>query len=261
MTLFSANLGFLWKDLALPDAIRAACQHGFDAVECHWPYDTAVSEVRAALKETGLPMIGLNTPLAQNEDGNFGIAAIKGREKEAREGVLQALSYAAAINARGVHVMAGKAEKTPEAEASFIELLSFAADAAATQGIEIWIEAINPIDVPGYYLNHTDTAIELIKAIGAPHLGLMFDCYHVGKQGGDVLRELGHCWPYIRHIQIAGVPDRGEPDDSTVSYEDICRDLIRRGYQGYVGAEYQPQHSVEQGLGWLAWLRQALPTD
>lgn len=261
MTLFSANLGFLWNDLALPDAIRAAHRHGFDAVECHWPYGIAASEVRAALEETGIPMLGLNTPLATDDDDNFGLAAVPGYEKEAREGVLKALSYAAEIGARGVHVMAGKAEKTHQAEATFIALLSFAADAAAKQGKEIWIEAINPIDVPGYYLNRTDAAIKLIEAVGAPHLGLMFDCYHVGKQGGDILHELDHCWPYIRHIQIAGVPDRGEPDISVVSYEEVCRDLTRRGYQGYIGAEYRPQKSVEEGLGWLAHLRQSISAD
>ena len=39
MTAFSANLGFLWNDRPLADAIRAARAAGFDAVECHWPYD------------------------------------------------------------------------------------------------------------------------------------------------------------------------------------------------------------------------------
>jgi hydroxypyruvate isomerase len=258
MILFSANLGFLWKDLELPDAIRAAYWHGFDAVECHWPYDTPSSEVLVALEDTGLPMLGLNTPLAKGDAENFGLAAIPGREKEAREGVLTALGYAAEISARGIHVMAGKVEKTPEAEACFLSLLGFAADAAAKQDLEIWIEPINSMDVPGYYLNHTDAALRLIKAIDAPHLGLMFDCYHIAKQGGDVLRELDQCWPFIRHIQIAGVPDRGEPHHSTVCYETLCHDLLRRGYQGYLGAEYRPRKSVEQGLCWLSDLRQTL---
>lgn len=261
MFLFSANLGFLWKNLALPDAIRAAHRHGFDAVECHWPYANDPSEVKAALEETGLPMLGLNTPLAQDEVGNFGLAAIPGREKEAQEGVLQALNYATEIGAMGVHVMAGKAEKTAKAEICLTALLSFAAEAADNLGIEIWIEPINPIDVPGYYLNHCDEALALIEAVDKPALGLMFDCYHVGKQGGDIQRELANCWPHIRHIQIAGVPDRGEPDQGSVSYDEICHDLFRRGYQRYIGAEYRPRQSVEQGIGWLSGLRQALSED
>ena len=61
MTRFSANLGFMWTELPLPKAIEAAAQYGFDAVECHFPYQTPVAEVTDALKRTGLKMLGLNT--------------------------------------------------------------------------------------------------------------------------------------------------------------------------------------------------------
>ena len=66
---FSANLGFLWNDRSLPDAIRAAKVAGFDAVECHWPFDVPAAEVFAALEETGLTMLGLNTRLLPGDDG------------------------------------------------------------------------------------------------------------------------------------------------------------------------------------------------
>ena len=46
---FSANLGFLWAELALPEAIHAAKAARFGAVECHWPYDTSPEEVARAL--------------------------------------------------------------------------------------------------------------------------------------------------------------------------------------------------------------------
>ena len=47
MLRFSANLGFLWTDLALTDAIKAAAAFGFDAVECHWPFDVPSKSVTA----------------------------------------------------------------------------------------------------------------------------------------------------------------------------------------------------------------------
>ena len=61
---FSANLGFLWNDLPLPKAIQAAKLAGFDAVECHWPYDESPEKVLKALTDTGLIMLGLNTPVS-----------------------------------------------------------------------------------------------------------------------------------------------------------------------------------------------------
>ena len=110
MPRFSANLGFLWADRPLPDAIRAAKAVGFDAVECHYPYDVPPEAMRAALEETRLPMLGLNTPRGEVVAGDNGLAAIPGREDEAQSAIRQAIEYGRAINAEAVHVMAGKAE-------------------------------------------------------------------------------------------------------------------------------------------------------
>ena len=108
----SANLGFLWKELSLVEGIHAAANAGFDAVECHWPYDVPADEVKQALKETGLPMLSLNTLPGDLTAGDFGICAIPEREQEARLFIEQAVEYAAQIGAQHVHVMSGKvAEK------------------------------------------------------------------------------------------------------------------------------------------------------
>ena len=125
MIKFSANLGFLWTDFRLPDAIRAAKAAGFDAVECHWPYDIPASEVRAALEETGLPMLGLNT--IRGRLGENGLAALPGREDDARASIIQAIDYAEAVEAHAIHVMAGFAEGA-EAQAAFEGNLAFACE-------------------------------------------------------------------------------------------------------------------------------------
>ena len=106
MTLLSANLGFLWADVSLPDAIRKAKEAGFDAVELHWPYDVPPEDIRSALDDTGLPVIGLNT-IKGPRDGDAGLSAQPGREDEARAAIDQAFDYGSKIGARGVHVMAG----------------------------------------------------------------------------------------------------------------------------------------------------------
>lgn len=182
---FSANLGFLWADLPLPDAIRAAARAGFDAVECHWPYATPPDQVAQALQETGLPMLGINTAPG-DLPGDFGLNALLDRRNDAHAAIRQAVQYAARIGARNIHVMAGIAEGT-EAETCFRENLTFACDLAAQEGITVLIEPINPFDVPGYFLSDTDQAAQLIHAIDRKNLRLMFDCYHVGRMQGDVV--------------------------------------------------------------------------
>lgn len=253
MTRFSANLGFLWTDLALPDAIRAAKAAGFDAVECHWPYDTPAAQIRAALEETGLPMLGLNTRRGDVAAGENGLAALPGREAEARAAIDEALDYAQAIGARAVHVMAGVAGG-PEADRTFRANLRYACDRAGPDRI-ILIEPLNRFDAPGYFLNTTAQAAELIEGIGAPNLRLMFDCYHVGRTGEDVIGRFQTLLPVIGHVQFAAVPDRGPPDHGEVDYATVFGAIALLGWTAPLGAEYRPGGPTGATLGWMAALR------
>lgn len=246
MPRFSANLGLLWADLPLPDAIRAAAAAGFDAVECHWPYDQDPAAIRAALAETGLPMLGLNT--RRGHAGEQGLAALPGREAEARAAIDQALDYAAAIDCGSVHVMAGLASG-PAATACFHENLTYACDRAPDR--MILIEPLNNGDVPGYFLSHTDQAARIIAAVARPNLRLMFDCYHVGITEGDVGARLQALAPIIGHVQFAGAPDRGRPDRGGLDYRQIFALIDRIGWTRPLGAEYRPGGPVEPTLGWM----------
>lgn len=250
MTTFSANLGFLFTDRSLPDAIRAAKAAGFDAVECHWPYDTPPSAVKAALDETGLPMLGLNTRRGDVENGENGLAALPGREGVARVAVDEAIAYAAEIGAGCVHVMAGFGEGAA-AHAAFIDNLAYATDKAAPLGLTILIEPLNRHDAPGYFLKTTDQAAAIIEAVGAPNLKLMFDCYHVGRTEGDLITRLGALLPIIGHIQFASVPDRGPPDRGEIDYRAVFAEIDKLGWVRPLGAEYKPRTATEASLDWM----------
>ena len=250
MTQFSANLGFLWTELTLPDAIRAAAKAGFAAVECHWPYDTPAEDVKAALNETNLPMLGLNTHRGNVAAGDNGLSALPDRVDEARAAIDQAITYAAAINCGAVHVMAGFAIG-PDANASFIENLKYATKTAAAHNITILIEPLNHYDAPGYFLSATTQAIEIIEAVNAPNLKLMFDCYHVQLMEGDLSNRIEKLLAHIGHIQFAGVPARGRPDEGEVAYPHIFKILAALGYTKPLGAEYKPGGDTNATLGWM----------
>ena len=250
MTCFSANLGFLWNDLPLPDAIRAASMAGFDAVECHWPYDVPAEDVAAALAETGLPMLGLNTRRGDLDAGENGVAALPGREDDARAVIDEAITYAVAIQASNVHVMAGFAAGQA-AHDSFIANLDYACTAAATHGITILIEPLNHYDAPGYFLNGTAQAKAIIDEVGASNLKLMFDCYHIQRLEGNLTNKLTDLLPIIGHIQFASVPDRGAPDHGEINYQHIYAHLATLGYDAPLGAEYKPDGDTDKSLGWL----------
>lgn len=252
MPRFSANLGFLWSDLSLPKAIHAAHAAGFEAVECHWPYEVSTADVKAALDETRLQMLGLNT--VRGNPGENGLAALPGREAEARAATDQAIAYARATGTGNIHVMAGFAQGAA-AQVSFMDNLRYACTGAAPYGITILVEPLNHHDAPGYFLQTSAQASDLIEMLDLPNLRLMFDCYHLQIMEGDLTRRLGALLPITGHIQIAAVPDRGAPDHGELDYGHMMQLVDDLGWQGFVGAEYKPDRPTDETLSWLPKLR------
>lgn len=245
---FSANLGFLFNEFALPDAIRAAKRQGFDAVEMHWPYEADLQAVISALEETKLPLLGVNTVRGDVGAGENGLSALPGREVEARAAIDQAIEWAVATGCRNIHVMAGKTSGD-EAFSAFVENLRYAAAAASPHGVGIMIEPLNPRDAPGYFLTDLPTALRVVEATEGA-VGIMYDCYHMQIVHGDLLRTVETHLDVIRHIQFASVPHRAEPDDGEVDYAWLLPAFVDAGYEGFFGAEYKPMS------GSFAWMEQ-----
>jgi 2-dehydrotetronate isomerase len=255
MPRFSANLGFLFSDRPEIERVAAAASCGFKAVEMHWPYHVPALDMREALAAHNLTMLGLNMP-AGNAPGDFGLAALPGRENEFRQALDQALTYGSMIQASAIHCLAGivSPDDFAAAERTFIANLQMAADRAGEAGMTILIEPMNHRDRPGYFLHHVEQAAAIIGQAGRRNIKLMFDCYHVQITQGDLITRLRTYVDIVGHVQIAAVPSRAEPDEGEVNYREIFRALDGMGYQGWVGAEYRPRGRTEDGLGWLSEL-------
>ncbi len=251
MTKLSANLGFLWPELELLEAIRVAKDVGFDAVEMHWPYITHALEMALILEELHMPLIALNTVGGDLNAGEFGLSAIPGREEDARANIDKAFAYAADVSARFVHVLAGRSSGD-EARATFIENLNYAAGRGQEFGVGVLIEPISEQSQSGYFLTHVDQAASIVDDVGAPNVKIMFDCFHVELTEGNLLSRIEQHLPKIGHIQIAAVPDRIEPNHGAVDYPTLLRAVDALGYDGYVGAEYKPTGRTSDGLAWMA---------
>jgi len=251
MIRFSANLGFLWTELSLPDAIHAAAKAGFKAVECHWPFDTPEADVLVALEQTQLPMIGLNTRRGDVTAGDNGVAAICDRKEEAVGYIDEAIAYASSIGCGNVHIMAGFTDGGPSAEKTFQQNLRYACQEAQKRNITILIEPLNHYDAPGYHLSTLDAALNTVTAVNMPNLKIMFDCYHLQIMQGDLTRRIQKNLDAIGHIQIAAVPDRSEPDNGELHYPNLLNAIDAMGWTGYIGAEYKPRDGTDAGLGWM----------
>lgn len=252
MPRFSANLGFLWADLPLLDRIAAAAGAGFKAVELHYPYDHDARLVREACEKASVALLGINTAMGSKPEDR-GLAAVPGREAEAREKIDQAFDFASTAGGTGVHVMAGVVppERRQEGRATLIEALGYAAKRAADADLVVLLEPINQRDMPGYFYSSVEDALSIMDEVGSERVKLMFDCYHVGVSQGDVLTRLRKNFARIGHIQIAAVPSRAEPDEGELNYPVIFREIDALGWSGWVGAEYRPRAGTDAGLVWM----------
>jgi 2-dehydrotetronate isomerase len=250
MPRFAANLGYLFAERPPIERFGAAAAAGFAAVELLFPYAVAASAVKAELERYGLTQLGVNTPFGH--EGESGLAALPGREREWEAAFKLALDYVIAIGGRTVHCLAGcvPPEQRPAAEAVFIRNLARAAELAASAGITLLIEPLNPRDRPGYFLNRVEHAADIIGKVGSANLRIQFDFYHVQIVSGDLIRRFEAQLPLIGHVQIAGVPARREPDEGEVNYQEIFAALDRLGYTGFIGCEYRPRGRTEDGLAW-----------
>ena len=248
MPRFAANLSMMFTERPFLARFEAAAAAGFGAVEFLFPYSHPAADIRAALDRSGLELALFNTPPGDWEAGERGLAALAGREAEFRDSIALAMDYAAVLQPGRIHVMAGLAEGAA-ARAVYLANLAHAAEAAAGQGL--CIEPINSRDMPGYHLNNSTDALSVLDAVGAANLGLQFDLYHAQITEGDLTRRLEALMARIVHIQVAGVPERHEPDTGEVDFGHLFGVLDRLGYAGYVGCEYRPKGRTEDGLGWF----------
>ena len=271
MPRFSANLTFLFNEVPFLERFAEAAHAGFRAVEFAFAYDVNAVDIAAAAKEQRVDIVLINAPPGDYAAGDRGTASIPGREHEFQAGIVTALRYARVLNCPRLHVMAGvmPAEAPAEERAlrlrTYVRNLRFACEEADLQNVQIMIEPINPRDFPGYVLNTQADAHRIREEIGADNLKVQMDFYHAQIVEGDLAYKVRRWLPHIGHVQIAGVPDRHEPDDGEVNYTYLFRLLDELKYPGYVGCEYRPKAGTAAGLTWLYRLldrrRAAVVTD
>ncbi len=254
MPKFSANLSFLYQDLAFLDRFAAAAKDGFGALEYLGPYAEPKEKVADALKANGLKQALFNVPSGDWAGGERGIACLPDRIEEFRSGISLALDYAKALACPQVNVISGLVPKSADLETLekvLVENLKYAAERAADAGVKLLIEPINLRDIPGFFLSNTDHAERILEKVGSDNLYIQYDFYHMQIMQGDLMPTFIRLKDRIAHVQIADNPGRNEPGTGEINYSFILSELDRLGYDGWVGCEYKPKTGTSEGLGWM----------
>jgi 2-dehydrotetronate isomerase len=255
MPRLAVNLNFLFQELPFLDRFAAAAAAGFRAVELTNPYEAPAEAIAERLTRHRLALALLNMPAGDAAQGERGFGALPGREADFMRGAERALSYARTTQCPRVHALSGvwpAARSKAEGVAVLAANLRRAAELFAADGVGLTIEPINPRDIPGYFLNRPDEALAILDA---NNVGLQLDLYHCQIVAGDLAGHLRRLAGRYVHIQIAGVPERHEPDRGEVNYPYLFELMDALGYAGYVGCEYRPAAGTVAGLGWARrWL-------
>ncbi len=255
MPKFAANLSTQFNEVPFLDRFALAAQAGFRAVEFLFPYDYSIEVLKAKLNENQLQLVLFNTAPGNVAQGEWGVSAIPGRENDARQDIDRALEYAIALNCPQVHVMAATVPQEADRETycqTFINNMRYAAERFARHGKLLLIEALNPGTKPNYLYASQYQTLEMVNRIDRPNVFTQLDLFHAQLVDGNLshlIRDYRDCY---RHIQIASVPDRHEPDEGEVNYPWLFTLLDEVGYDGWIGCEYIPRGKTQDGLGWLS---------
>jgi hydroxypyruvate isomerase len=293
MPRFAANISFLYAELPFLERFEAAASDGFTGVEYMSPYEYEASEIESRLQAHGLAQVLFNTPAGGLESagmarawaaGERGRACQPGQEKEFRRGIEMALDYAQRLRCPRIHILAGLvpeahrrapqpfdacdthgplARESGPLRDTFMTNLRWAARLAAQQGCDVLIEPINTRDIAHYFLNRQADAHAIVAEVGEPNLKVQMDLYHCQVVEGDVAAKVRAYLPTGRvgHFQIAGAPQRQEPDAGEQNYTyllDVIDEVSQAcGWQGWVGCEYRPARGEQSGATHtgLEWLR------
>ncbi|WP_312937631.1 2-oxo-tetronate isomerase [Stutzerimonas nitrititolerans] len=255
MPRFAANLSMMFNDAPFLERFGRAASAGFKGVEYLFPYDYAPAELAERLSEHGLSQVLFNLPPGDFAAGERGIAALPGREAEFRESVDRAVEYAQVLACPKLHAMAGLVSdesQRPRMHEVYLENLRYAAQRLAEHDMRLLIEPINTRSIPGYFINLQSEGHAILAELGESNVQVQMDFFHAQVMEGDLAACFKRFQAGVGHIQIAGVPDRHEPDSGEVNYPYLFAMLDEAGYDGWIGCEYIPRDLTEDGLDWLA---------
>jgi hydroxypyruvate isomerase len=254
MPRFSANLTMLFTEVDFMDRFERSAKAGFKAVEYMFPYPFDAQKLADALKRNNLKQVLFNLPAGNWDAGERGIAVIPARKLEFEEGVAKAIRYAKALDCSLINCLVGL-KPSGVSESLVRDVLAsnlrFAAEALAQEGIRLLIESLNTRDIPRFYLSRSTDVLSLIREINHPNIYYQYDIYHMQVMEGDITTTISNNIKIIAHMQVADNPGRHEPGTGEINFPNLFRFIDEASYAGFIGCEYKPLTTTEEGLGWI----------
>jgi hydroxypyruvate isomerase len=253
---FAANLTTLWPELDIYDRFAAAALAGFGQVELIFAHRLDPVRLQDALLLTGQELVLFNARPGQWEAGDRGLLCLRGRENECMASIQEAVSLAARLGTRRVHVLTGVSSDPGSRAAREVAVTNLrqAIPVAESASARLLIEPVSSSEIPGYWASSLELAEELVREMNHPAVRLELDQYQLSLIGTDPVAAVARVIDVLDHVQIADEPGRHEPGTGRADITGFLAELDRLDYSGFVGLEYRPLGSTADSLRWLGSL-------
>lgn len=256
MRKFSTSVTLMFRELPALERFAAARKAGFEKVEIQVLEAGPVDMLRET-QLAGVSVHLLNVGMGDFIKGGPGLIGVPGREAEFLGEVGKALDVAKVLGIPLVHL--GPSRIPPDTTraaclATMKNNIATAIAAARDFQATLLLEPLNVADMQDVLMGNLDEAAEMIRSEFAGNLWLMFDIYHVVRNGQDVLESYRRNKDLIKHVQFSDVPGRHEPGTGAIDFATLFEGIEAEGYAGYFGAEYQPSKLTGETFSWIKYL-------
>ncbi|MCC6126296.1 MAG: TIM barrel protein [Pirellulales bacterium] len=255
MVKIAVCLETVFTDLPVAERIAAIAQLGFRDLEFWHPegtfdgktvrFDLAKdpAELKDCCRKHG---VAINDFAMHAWDGSIGGSPVKAADRaKYLEQIARMIAFGKSIGCtRGITLsgVVDPALSRTQMRENLERALGEAAEMAGKADFTLLLEPLNTlVDHPGYYLDSSTEAAEIVRGIGNPYLKMLYDVYHNQIMEGNVLATIERNIDIIGHFHSAGVPGRGELFDGELNYPAIVKRIEALGYRGCFGLEYFPR--------------------
>ena len=254
MPRFAANTSLLFTEVPFAERFALAAKCGFAGTECMFPYEMEAGSFGDVVAMSNIPLVLFNAPPGDFEGGERGLASLRGREAEFKATLETVLQYAEYTECKQVHILAGVVPEDEQVDAVdvLVKNLEYAGRTLQKEGIRVLVENIN---MENYMVQTPSQAAMIVRAVASKNVKLQYDIFHAQMLEGGITAFIENNLDIIGHIQIAGAPNRDEPDSlGELNWGYIMNLLDAHGFDGWIGAEYKPRDHTLDGLSWgRAW--------